>query len=181
MRRFLLSILLLGGLTTVSNAQSLPADVLRFSGNDLRTMAGYPQAKRDSILLSINNLDASSIALPNNGMTEDHQQQLKTVISDMLQVMRQVLKDPASADEMERKMASLNKRLTSLRDDIAYEENLRILKAGYEEDVRRRTQEYEAKNYNSDKEKRIAKRELEQELRDIRRDFEEERARLRKG
>lgn len=179
MRKFFLTILLLGGLITLSNAQTVPADALRFPGTDLRTIAQYPQAKRDSILRSISNYD--NIALPANGMSPEHQQQLKTVIGDMLDVVKQVLKDPASADEMERKMTALNKRLYAVQEDIAYEENLRILKAGYEEDMRRRTREYEAKNYNTEKEKRIAKRELEQELRDIKRDFEEERARLRKG
>ncbi len=180
MRKFFLTILFLGGLVIFGKAQT-PA-LLSFTGTDFRAMAEFPKTKRDSILVSIQHLGPDDIAVSgNNSMDSVHQQQLKTVMYDMLQLMKQVLQDPNTLPEVERKAAALNKRLSSVREDIAYEENLRILKAGYEEDVRRRTQEYEAKNYATDKEKRIAKRELEQELRDIRRDFEEERARLRRG
>ena len=174
----MLTILLWGGMATISYAQA-PA-LLSFAGTDFRAIAEFPQAKRDSILRSISYLDQESIAVAGN-MSAEHQQQLKTVMYDMLQLMKEVLKDPASLAEVERKAVPLHKKLSAIRGDIAYEENLRILKADYEEDIRRRTKEYEAKNYTTDKQKRIAKRELEQELRDIRRDFEEERARLRKG
>ncbi|AWO00491.1 hypothetical protein DLD77_01595 [Chitinophaga alhagiae] len=181
MRRLFLTFLLLGGLASVSNAQTIQSNALRLPGADVRAVAQMPQAQRDSILLSINYLDTSNIDVPANGMSAAHQQELKVIIGDMLQLVKQVLKEPGTVDEVEKKMTVQNRKLASLREDIAYEENLRILKAGYEEDMRRRTKEYEDKNYNSEKEKRIAKRELEQELRDIRRDYEEERARLKRG
>lgn len=181
MRTLLIIILLVGGAATFTNAQTIQSDALRFPGTDLHTIAQFSQAKRDSILVSISNFDENRITVPDSAMLPAHQQQLRAIISQMLQTVRQVLKDPATAEEMEKRMGALNKRLYALQDDIAYEENLRILKADYEEDLNRRKREYEAQNYSSEKEKRIAKRELEQELRDIRRDFEEEKARLKKS
>lgn len=178
MKRSLITMLLLCSLHVFATAQNDPGNyVFRFPGTDLRGLAQLPKATRDSILTAFSRFDPA--ALDFSQASPQHGAALRSVLVDMMETVRTVIQNPATADEMDRKMTVLQRKMDEVQENIIEEDALRQLKQTYENDRARRTREFELRNYDNDREQRMAKRQLEQELRDLRKDYEEERARLR--
>lgn len=186
MKKFLITFLLLGGFQSFTTAQETPPIhpdkefKFQFPGTDLNGLAQLSRPRRDSMLLAFTKFDPGQISFSGTGISETLQKQFKTVLLDMMDVVKNVIKDPATAPDMEKKMNVLSRKMDDLQEDMKYETGLAELKKEYEEDVKQRTKEYEQETYETKKEKRVAKRGLEQELRDRKHEFEEDRARLRR-
>lgn len=178
MKRSLITLTLLCSLYVFATAQNDPGNyVFRFPGTDLRGLAQLPQATRDSILTAFSRFDPATIDFSQT--SPQHGAALRTVLIDMMETVRTVIRDPSTVSEMDRRMTVLQKKMDDVQEDITEEDALRDLKETYETDRARRTREFEKRSYNSEREQKSAKRQLEQELRDLRRDYEEDRARLR--
>lgn len=178
MKRSLITLMLLCSLHVFATAQNDPGSyVFRFPGTDLRGLAQLPQATRDSILTAFSRFNPATLdfsqASPQHGAT------LRSVLVDMMETVRTVIRDPSTVQEMDRRMTGLKKKMDDVQEEIIEEDALRQLQQTYENDRARRTREYESRTYPGDREQKMAKRQLDQELRDLRRDYEEERARLR--
>lgn len=178
MKRSLITVLLLCSLYVFATAQNDPGSyVFRFPGTDLRGLAQLPQPTRDSILTAFSRFDPATLDF--SQASPQHGETLRSVLVDMMETVRTVIRNPATVAEMDKKMSILQQKMDEVQEDIIEEDELRQLKETYEHDRTRRMQEFEKRTYNSDKEQKTAKRQLDQELRDLRRDYEEERARLR--
>lgn len=182
MKKLLITLLLLGSFQSFTTAQEAADKEFKFQfpGTDLNSLAQLSQPRRDSMLLAFNKFDPAQISFSGTGISEPLQKQFKTVLIDMMEVVKKVIKEPAAVQEMEKKMNTLTKKMDALQDNMVYETELAGLKKEYEEDVKQRMKEYEQETHETKSEKRIAKRALEQELRDRKHEFEEDRARLRK-
>lgn len=182
MKKLLITLLLLGSFQSFTTAQEAADKAFKFQfpGTDLNSLAQLPQPRRDSMLLAFNKFDPAQISFSGTGISEPLQKQFKTVLTDMMEVVKKVIKEPAAVQEMEKKMNVLTKKMDALQVDMEYETALTDLKKEYEEDVKQRTKEYEQETYGTKGQQRTAKRALEQELRDRKHEFEEDRARLRK-
>lgn len=182
MKKLLTTLLLLGSFQSFTTAQEAADKEFKFQfpGTDLNSLAQLSQPRRDSMLLAFNKFDPAQISFSGTGVSEPLQKQFKTVLVDMMHVVKTVIKDPASVQEMEKKMNVLSKKMDGLQENMIFETELAGLKKEYEEDVKQRTKEYEQEAYETKRERRIAKRGLEQELRDRKHEFEEDRARLKK-
>jgi hypothetical protein len=132
------------------------------------------------MLQAFHKFDPGQISFSGTGISESLQKQFKTVLLDMMEVVKNVIKDPATVSDMEKKMNVLSKKMDGLQEDMAYETGLAELKKEYDKDVIQRTKEYEQGTYKTKKEQKVAKRGLEQELRDRKHEFEEDKARLRR-
>lgn len=186
MKKLLITFLLLGGFQSFTTAQEtppLPPDKefkFQFPGTDLNGLAQLSQPRRDSMLLAFHKFDPGQISFSGTGISESLQKQFKTVLLDMMEIVKNVIKEPATVSDMEKKMNVLSKKMDGLQEDMQYEIGLTELKKEYDEDIKQRTKEYEQETYKTKKEQRVAKRGLEQELRDRKNEFEEDRARLRR-
>lgn len=181
MKKFLVIMLLLAGAHLYTFSQPTGNDyVFRFPGTDLQGLAQLPASARDSILQAFSQFNPDQLSFEGTEISPDNRAQLRTVILEMMETVKTVIKDPSSAAVMEKKMEGLRKKLDDVQADIQLDEALADLKADYEKSRIQRTKEFEDKTYTTDKDKRVARRELEQELRDLKRDYEEDRARIRK-
>ncbi|RPD42426.1 hypothetical protein [Chitinophaga barathri] len=181
MKKFLITLLLLAAAHIYTFPQT-PGDdyIFRFPGTDLQGLAKLPAPARDSIMDAFSRFDPAQISFEGTQISEENRTELKSVILEMMEAVKTVIRDPSSAPAMERKMSGLRKKMDDVQADIQLDEALTDLKADYEKSRSRRTKEFEDRTYPSDKDKRVARRELEQELRDLKRDYEEDRARIRK-
>ncbi|MBO9155136.1 hypothetical protein ACFOTA_23200 [Chitinophaga sp. GCM10012297] len=179
MKKFLITLLLI-----VAAYTGFPQDtgeyVFRFPGTDLQGLAKLSAPARDSILQAFSRFDPAQISFEGTTISEENRTGLTTVILDMMETVKTVIKDPATLGPMEKKMNTLMKKLDDVQADIQVDEALSDLKTDYEKSRIQRTKEFEDRNYSTEKDKRVARRELEQELRDLRRDYEDDRARIRR-
>lgn len=186
MKKLLITFLLLAGFQSFTTAQETAPGhpdknfKFQFPGTNLHGLTQLSQPDRDSMLLAFAKFDPAQISFSGTGISESLQKQFRSVLLDMMEVVKNVIKDPATISDMEKKMHALSRKMEGLQDDMDYEMDLVELKNEYEEDVKQRTKEYQDGKYETKKEKKVAKRELDQELRDRKHEFEEDRIRLRK-
>lgn len=186
MKKLLVTFLLLAGFQFYTIAQETASGhpdkdyKFQFPGTNLHGLTQLPQPRRDSMLLAFAKFDPARISFSGTGISESLQKQFRSVLLEMMEVVKNVIKDPATVSDMEKKMNALSRKMEGLQEDMEYEMELVELKKEYEEDVKQRTQEYEDGKYETKKKKKVAKRELDQELRDRKHEFEEDRIRLRK-
>ena len=180
MKQFLITMLLLAAHFCGFAQTEGDEYVFRFPGTDLQGLAKLPAPTRDSILQAFSRFDPAQVSFEGTQMSETRRTELATVILDMMETVKNVIRDPSNLSPMEKKMNSLMKKLDDVQDDIREEEALADLKTDYEQRRVQRAKDFEARTYPTEKDKRMGRRELEQELRDLRRDYEEERARIRR-
>lgn len=186
MKQLLITFLLLAGLQSFTTAQETAPGhpdkdfKFQFPGTNLNALSLLSQPQRDSMLLAFNKFDPATISFSGTGISESLQKRFRSVLLEMVEVVKNVIKDPATVSDMEKKMSTLSQKMEVLQDDMDYEMDLADLKEEYENDVKQRTKEYQDGKYETKKERKVAKRELDQELRDRKHEFEEDRIRLRK-
>lgn len=187
MKKLLVTFLLLAVFQSFTTAQETAPQhhpdkefKFQFPGTNLNGLALLPRQQRDSMLLAFSKFDPAQISFSGTGISEPLQKQFRSVLLEMMEVVKNVIKDPATVSDMEKKMNTLSRKMENLQDDMEYETELGELKEEYESEVKQRMKEYEDRKYETKKEKKVAKRELDQELRDRKREFEEDKARLRK-
>lgn len=181
MKKILITMLLTAAAHFCGFAQSSGDEyVFRFPGTDLQGLAKLPAPTRDSILQAFSRFDPAQVSFEGTQASETRRAELTSVILDMMETVKSVIKDPSTLNPMERKMSSLIKKLNDVQDDIREDEALAELKTDYEQRRVQRAKDFEARTYPTEKDKRMGRRELEQELRDLRRDYEEDRARIRR-
>jgi len=186
MKKLLITFLLLAVFQSYTTAQETAPThpdkdfKFQFPGTNLNGLALLSQPQRDSMLLAFVKFDPAQISFSGTGISESLQKQFRSVLLDMMEVVKNVIKDPATVSDMDKKMNILSRKMEGLQEDMEYETNLVELKKEYENDVKQRTKEYEDGKYETKKDKKVAKRELDQELRDRKHEFEEDRIRLRK-
>src|SRR5688500_5104666 len=133
MKKFLITLLLLAGAHLYTFSQPTGDDyVFRFPGTDLRGLAQLSAPARDSILQAFSRFDPGQVSFEGTEISAENREQLRTVILDMMETVKTVIKDPSSAAAMEKKMESLRKRMEDVQADIQLEEALGDLKADYE-------------------------------------------------
>lgn len=180
MKKFLITSLLI--VAAHIGFPQTPGDeyVFRFPGTDLQGLAKLSAPQRDSILQAFSRFDPGQLSFEGTTISQENRTELTSLILDMMETVKTVIRDPSSLAPMEKKMNGLMKKLDDVQADIQLEEALSDLKTDYEKSRVRRTREFEDRTYPTEKDKRVARRELEQELRDLRRDYEEDRARIRR-
>ncbi len=180
MRKFLIILLFLGGTCIAAIAQQ-HNNRFTFPGTNLKSLAVLSQQQRDSLLTAFSKFDATKIELNGVELSQSLQKQFRSVLTDMMEVVKNVIKDPSTLGDMEKKMASLTGKMNTLNEKVSREMELKDLEEEYNRSCEERKKDFEGRTYNSPREKKTARRELAQELRDLKRDYEDDRARLRRG